>query len=253
MEYLTPLHLIEKRNIMQPIKSISIPQPCHQNWNQMTPVEQGRHCTQCSKTVTDFTAMTNAEIINYFARQGNVCGRFGETQLAGLNNYLTVEEKLGFSWKKLTNAAAVTSLFAAANVNAQEPTVGKVLISMTDSVVKGIPVPGSVTYVTVKGKIVDSNDSTALPGVTVRVKGATIGTVTNQGGEFMLQVPSTAGALLVSFIGYESYEAKVSDFANGHSCVSLKMNTMMLGEPVMVMRKPAPFYKVWWYKLKRIF
>jgi hypothetical protein len=67
MECFVPLHLIIKRNIMQPIKSISIPQPCHENWNQMTPVEQGRHCIQCSKTVTDFTVMSNNEIINYFA------------------------------------------------------------------------------------------------------------------------------------------------------------------------------------------
>ena len=34
---------------------ITIPTPCHENWNEMTPNEMGRHCTVCSKTVKDFT------------------------------------------------------------------------------------------------------------------------------------------------------------------------------------------------------
>jgi hypothetical protein len=237
---------------MQPIKSISIPKPCHQNWNRMTPVKQGRYCTQCSKTVTDFTAMTNTEIINYFARQGNVCGRFGETQLAGLNNYLAVEKKPHFSWKKLTIAATLTSLFVTVNANAQS-TVGKVKVSQSVNQLKGTPKADSVTFSTIKGKIVDGNDSTALPGVSVIVKGTGIGTQTNVNGEFTLRVPSTAESLHISFIGFQNYEGQISDFTNERKCVSLKMNAMMLGEPVMVMRKPAPFYKAWWYKLKRIF
>lgn len=252
MESLTLLHLIEKHNTMQPIKSISIPQPCHQNWNQMTPVEQGRHCTQCSKTVTDFTAMTNTEIINYFARQGNVCGRFGDTQLAGLNNYLAVEEKTRFSWKKLAIAAAVTSLFATANVNAQR-TLGKVRVSQSVNQIKDTPGIDSVTYSTIKGKIVDGSDSTALPGVSIIVKGTGIGTQTNINGEFTLRVPSTAESLHISFIGFQNYEAQISEFANERKCVSLKMSATMLGEPAIVMRKRPNFIKRCLNKVKRAF
>ena len=130
MESLALLHLIEKHNIMQPIKSISIPQPCHENWNQMTPVEQGRHCMQCRKTVTDFTAMTSSEIINYFANHGNVCGRFERHQLPALNNYLAVQDKPRFSWKKLAFAAAIISLFTTANADAQR-LLGRVKVSQS--------------------------------------------------------------------------------------------------------------------------
>ena len=35
-----------------------IPEPCHENWNKMTPQEQGRHCAVCSKVVVDFTKKT---------------------------------------------------------------------------------------------------------------------------------------------------------------------------------------------------
>lgn len=237
---------------MQPIKSISIPNPCHQNWNQMTPVEQGRHCTQCSKTVTDFTTMTNTEIINYFANQGNVCGRFGETQLTSLNNYLTIEEKPRFSWTALTIAAAVTGLFASVNADAQS-TLGKVKVSQSVNQIKDPSKAEAKSFTIVKGKIVDANDSLALPGVTVRVKGTTIGMLTGMNGDFALSVPSTAEILQISYIGYESYEAKVYDLANRSNCVSLKMKEMMLGEYVIVTKKPTPFYKVWWRKLKRVF
>jgi hypothetical protein len=234
---------------MQRIKSITIPKPCHQNWNMMTPVEQGRHCMQCSKTVTDFTSMTNTQIIEYFACNGNVCGRFQSHQLAGLNNHLTMEEKHGFSWKKLAFTAAIASFFVTANADAQR-LVGRVKVSQSANQIKDVPVHYNVSYNAVTGTIIDSNDHLPLHGVEVRAKGTTIGAVTNAKGEFTIKVPSTAGYLIVSLIGYESYEAKVSAFTNGPKCVSLKQNQMLLGEPAIVMKK-QPLYKRILHKIKR--
>lgn len=63
---------------------LHIPSPCHENWENMTPNQQGRHCQACCKTVVDFTQMTNDEVLNYFAQhQGQkVCGRLHKSQLA---------------------------------------------------------------------------------------------------------------------------------------------------------------------------
>jgi hypothetical protein len=54
-----------------------IPTPCNENWDKMTPTEQGRFCSLCSKTVVDFTRMSDDEVLNYFAnhKNENVCGR----------------------------------------------------------------------------------------------------------------------------------------------------------------------------------
>lgn len=63
--------------------SLHIPKPCHQGWQEMQPSEGGRYCNHCSKTVVDFTQMSNEAIQQYFIqRQGEgVCGHFKAAQL----------------------------------------------------------------------------------------------------------------------------------------------------------------------------
>lgn len=61
---------------------LTIPNPCHENWNRMSPAEQGRFCAVCSKTVKDFTAVPDEEIVDAFSQNSeNVCGRFKTSQL----------------------------------------------------------------------------------------------------------------------------------------------------------------------------
>lgn len=62
--------------------SLSIAEPCHQNWGNMLPEQQGKFCLSCQKKVTDFTNMTDAEMLTYFTQsKGNTCGRFTDDQL----------------------------------------------------------------------------------------------------------------------------------------------------------------------------
>ncbi|MES2726159.1 MAG: energy transducer TonB [Bacteroidota bacterium] len=66
---------------------INIPKPCHENWSNMTPNEQGRFCVSCQKTVLDFTNWNTLDIQNYFAKYygQKICGRFNNEQLAKIN------------------------------------------------------------------------------------------------------------------------------------------------------------------------
>ncbi|MBF8149833.1 energy transducer TonB [Winogradskyella sp. F6397] len=68
---------------MKSYYSISIPKPCHKDWSQMTPNEKGRFCQSCSKSVIDFTTMSQHEIQEYLAaNEGKkLCGRFKISQL----------------------------------------------------------------------------------------------------------------------------------------------------------------------------
>ncbi|MET3018012.1 hypothetical protein [Flavobacterium hydatis] len=65
---------------------ISIPEPCHENWNEMTPKDNGQFCLSCSKTVVDFTKMLPDEIQHFFMVNQNksVCGRFKNSQLENI-------------------------------------------------------------------------------------------------------------------------------------------------------------------------
>lgn len=61
---------------------LQIPTPCHENWANMQPADKGRHCAACQKTVVDFTAMNDTEIIRYMSGAGhNVCGRLTPDQM----------------------------------------------------------------------------------------------------------------------------------------------------------------------------
>jgi hypothetical protein len=61
---------------------IYIQEPCHENWSNMSSEDHGRFCHSCSKTVTDFSNMTDTEILKHLsAASGNACGRFASDQV----------------------------------------------------------------------------------------------------------------------------------------------------------------------------
>lgn len=62
---------------------ISIPNPCHEDWNKMTPIERGRFCSSCQKTVVDFRAYSDTQLYNYLQQHKgeSICGRLYSSQL----------------------------------------------------------------------------------------------------------------------------------------------------------------------------
>ncbi len=63
--------------------------------------------------------------------------------------------------------------------------------------------------VPISGRVVDANNDDPLIGVTVAVKGATIGAVTDIDGRYRFEVPNEAAVLLFSYSGYRSEEIPV--------------------------------------------
>lgn len=58
----------------------------------------------------------------------------------------------------------------------------------------------------VRGRVTDSKDGSPLVGVSVRIKGTSIGSATDVNGLFNLSIPAPGSTLQFSYIGYESYE-----------------------------------------------
>lgn len=62
--------------------AIVIPEPCHEDWANMTPADRGRFCGTCQKTVVDFSSMSDRQILEQFRKKSDgVCGRFNPDQL----------------------------------------------------------------------------------------------------------------------------------------------------------------------------
>jgi hypothetical protein len=65
---------------MKSIK-ITIPEPCHEDWGEMTQQDKGKFCSSCKKVVYDMSVMTDNEIIKLIEADDKVCGRFKNDQL----------------------------------------------------------------------------------------------------------------------------------------------------------------------------
>jgi hypothetical protein len=74
---------------------ISIPKPCHENWNEMLPEEQGRFCLKCSKTVIDFSKKSKDEITAFFKEaSGKICGKFTIHQIEKPKSFSILNKRI---------------------------------------------------------------------------------------------------------------------------------------------------------------
>ncbi|PWL27541.1 SusC/RagA family TonB-linked outer membrane protein [uncultured Roseivirga sp.] len=84
---------------------------------------------------------------------------------------------------------------------------------------------------TVTGKVTTAEDGLAFPGVSVFVKGTTVGVITDSNGNYSLSIPSEAETLVFSFIGYTSQEKEIGN--NSVINVAMTPDVTELGEVVV--------------------
>lgn len=92
--------------------------------------------------------------------------------------------------------------------------------------------PAAFSYAnTIKGQILDETGESMI-GVSVLVKGTTIGTVTDFDGNYTLEVPSGKNILEISYIGYKTKEITIGN----NSLINIKMepDTQALDEVVVI-------------------
>ena len=62
----------------------------------------------------------------------------------------------------------------------------------------------------VKGVVTDAKSNEALIGVSIKVEGSSVGTITDTNGAFRIETPSANSVLVVSYIGYITQKVNVS-------------------------------------------
>jgi hypothetical protein len=174
--------------------TLTIPQPCHEEWAAMTPAAAGRHCAACQKAVVDFTAMSDAEILAHLAgaEPGNTCGRFGASQLARPLQPLALAASSRWrAW--LTAAVALWGLreVAANEAQAQAPTEQRELPANSPLNYSAKPDYERPTAIgVVRGIVVGSILDEGIPGVTILVQGTKLEAASLADGSFELLLPA---------------------------------------------------------------
>ena len=85
--------------------------------------------------------------------------------------------------------------------------------------------------VNVSGTVVDKEDQLPLPGVSVIIKGTTIGTVTDAEGKYSLAAPDNQSVVVFTFVGYVAQEIQVG--SQNLINVSMSQDLRQLSEVVI--------------------
>ncbi len=100
-------------------------------------------------------------------------------------------------------------------------------------------VPTASAQFAVHGTVIDGETNQPFPGVTVSVRGTTLGTTTSADGTYSLQVPVGDFTLVFSFVGYRTQEFNVSA-SDEKIDVVLQSDVLGLDEFVVVGSRRQP-------------
>lgn len=215
---------------------ISIPEPCHENWQNMSLVEKGRFCERCQKNVFDFTSSTDKEIINTFNQNQNLCGRFLNSQL---NRDLIKPQKKSSLW--LTTTSALISFIGLGSQDAIAQ--GEIKTEQTDrNVIVGKTLLPVQKEFEVSGIVTD--ETGPLPGANISVKGKNISTQSDFDGKYKIKV-QIGDILIFEYVGMETFELKITDKCTNETIQSqLKTKSVNVTTGVVVIKKHTFFGRV---------
>jgi hypothetical protein len=214
---------------------ISIPKPCHEDWNAMNPNEQGRHCNVCCKTVVDFTSMNDEEVKYFFVnkkKEDSVCGRFKNEQLQRIKitlpyNIYTLSMPL---WKQFLTACLLafsSMLFSCDAMVGKTHTTGDIVIPGTNTIeYKTTGTPAISIDTTVKSTCtILTGDTVVIQSVENITQGMSIIQPVEPEkeiplmGEPAIQAPDTSQSILTGKIAYDT-----SGFINPNAVDTVKGN-----------------------------
>jgi hypothetical protein len=224
--------------------NLTIPTPCHEQWENFSMTSSGGFCSSCNKTVVDLTKMSDGQLLKYLQQKtSHTCGRVRRDQIKTYSFP-------SLSTRMLLRAAAV-SLFM---LVISKPAVSQ--ISSVTSSSTGLTINVPVASVTIKGIVKASEDGEVVPGVSIYQKGTTTGTVTDAEGKFEFPKPLNEGDVLVfSFVGSRTIEYMVTGKETEPITILLETDAIIMGE--LAIEECATTEKTglkgWWAKVKDIF
>lgn len=179
--------------------------PCVESLKDMKPVEGGRYCGSCAKTIVDLTNKSNQEIRQlYNDHNGHLCGIVNPNQLK--------ENKFYHPLKRFALALIIvfgTSLFVFANTSGFNQFRSHAISQLNVDQVE----------LTIKGFVFGDGNPLIGAEVVVNIGGIEYIVYTGLNGEYKLEISDEYhGDIVVSFI-YSGYKETTKEFnvKNGES------------------------------------
>lgn len=215
-----------------------IAEPCHENWENMTPEVKGRFCDACQKCVVDFSKMSKLQIKEvYDQEQGDVCGRMPISQLQEKGRP-SIRGKIGHIRKRLrgiqTFALALLLVFGLQGmVKLEAQNHHPVKMGKIAYVAPTATLSGSITW----------NSGGKAAGQEVRISNGkeTIQTITsNSSGEFVFKNLDPGSYIITVAPRYgEVLSQKVTLSARERKVITMELaDLMVLGDTIYIPDAP---------------
>ncbi|HEX2845655.1 MAG TPA: carboxypeptidase-like regulatory domain-containing protein [Chitinophagaceae bacterium] len=225
---------------------LTISEPCHESWNKMSTVEQGRFCDSCQKKVMDFTGMSDEKLGAFFRKPDiSVCGRFRKEQLEA---DLAIPQKR-IPWVKYLFQIALPAILFSYKGYAQQvkgkvsAKAGTLLIEQENKPTKKSTQTQELSKKVLEGRVVDA-EGNGIGYASIWRENSSQGTAADSAGYFRLTINEGEPLILlkVSYIGYETASIQV-DLKKGTTIpvIRLEYADMILGDvTVVAVKKRAP-------------
>lgn len=179
---------------------IKIENPCHQQWDKMTPNEQGKFCDHCAKSVIDFTKSSDAELAKKFSSNSEqLCGRFDKDQLNRVLESKT--QKSCFSPSKylagLVLLAGSKSSLATESIIPVQKTVVTNNFQSEATECQAIHPKDSLRKV-IEGTVYDHETGETVPAVLVKIRNTSAFAYSDFDGKFFLVIPDSVDLQFVT-------------------------------------------------------
>lgn len=167
---------------------IAIPKPCSESWNNMSPNENGKHCSSCEKTVIDFSRFNDSEIYKVLAENNSkVCGRFYKFQL-NRNIFLQIKTKSSIYPRVLLTAAITACSLTISNAQENFSEVPTQIKNFNLNNAASGPEFNKDSTKLIRGKVIDSQTGEPIRFTSILIKEINEELKCDKDGNFEIEV-----------------------------------------------------------------
>jgi CarboxypepD_reg-like domain len=221
--------------------------------------EKGRFCSNCTKNVMDFSALTDNQIIHLIENSnGKLCGRLNKNQV---DRIMEIQNQHNFGTTIYKLLAGLLLFSSLDSLLAQSTIKNNQTVLRTDNVGKEydsfITTTNNITTKDslknfIKGKVFDSETKEPLAGASIIIKGKNIGTTADMNGVFTFNIPENLITdqivFNVLYVGFEPNEFIIykKDLPMDKEFLMLPSTTSLMGEVCVTKTK-----RKWWQRKKK--